>query len=98
MKIFFEAIKWIFFFLSIAVGIFFLRWDILFNADSYEIIKQVIMPWYLLFTGIIIGYIIYQFKDNKKTIFESSENKRLIKTFLVGTGIGIILAILYIIS
>jgi hypothetical protein len=58
MEIFFEVIKGIFFFLTIMVGLFFLRGSILISPEYYNIVKQLLIPGYLVFCGMMFGYII----------------------------------------
>lgn len=98
MKVFYEAIKWVFFFLSIVVGLFFLRGDIFFWDQTFNLVKQIIMPGYLLFCGIMVGYVIANIKEPKANTLWFNENSALVKTFLIGIGIWVFLAILYILS
>jgi len=58
MIFFIEICKGIFFFLSIVVGIFLLRGEQLINQQAYILIKEILMPGYLLFCGIMVGYIL----------------------------------------
>ncbi|PJA48064.1 MAG: hypothetical protein CO170_03840 [candidate division SR1 bacterium CG_4_9_14_3_um_filter_40_9] len=90
-----EILKGIFFFLTIVVGLFFLRGDVIISAQYYDIVRQVLMPGYLIFYGTMLGYIISRIwigydeeKPNKNQIYT--------KSFLIGIGIGILLAIIYI--
>ncbi|MBP7062149.1 hypothetical protein KA037_06500 [Patescibacteria group bacterium] len=55
----------------------------------FLIAKQMLLPGYLVFAGIMIGYILSQ--------LSSSEEKETIsiKSFIVGISIGVILAIIY---
>jgi hypothetical protein len=96
MWILLEVLKGVFFFLSIVVGLFFLRWDTLIAKEYYVIVKQILMPWYLLFCWVMIGYIISRVwvwyddeRDDKTKIFT--------KSFIIGISIGVVLALLYII-
>ncbi len=90
MKTFFEILKWFFFFLTIIVALFFLRWEILFSNHVYEIIRSFIMPWYLIFCGLMIWYLIAHIRskeDNSKIVYT--------KSFIAGIAIGIILSLSY---
>ncbi len=90
MKTFFEILKWFFFFLTIIVALFFLRWEILFSNNIYEIVKSFIMPWYLIFCGLMIWYLIAHIRskeDDSKTVYT--------KSFIAGIAIGIILSLSY---
>ncbi len=90
MNIFFEILKWFFFFLTIIIGLFFLRWEILLSGNIYEIIKTFIMPWYLIFCGLMIGYLIanIQAKNNDDTSIYT-------KSFIIGITIGLVLSLSY---
>lgn len=95
MSTFFEFIKWIFFFLTIVVGLFFLRGAILIYPAYYPIVKQLLLPGYLIFCGMMFGYIIarlwlgYEEEHPQKT-------KIYIRSFIIGISIGIFLAVMYI--
>jgi uncharacterized membrane protein len=90
MKIFFEILKWFFFFFTIIVGIFFLRWHILLSNHIHELIKTFIMPWYLIFCGLMIGYLIANIRSRN----EDSTNIYT-KSFIIGIIIGILLSLSY---
>lgn len=90
MKTFFEILKWFFFFLTIIVAIFFLRGEILLSSHVYEIIRAFIMPWYLIFCGIMIWYLIAHIRskeDNSPNIYT--------KSFIAGIVIWIVLSLTY---
>ncbi len=96
MAFFMEICKWIFFFITMVVWLFFLRWKDIVNQQSFVIIKEILMPWYLIFCGIMLGYILARINiwynehhDNEAKIYT--------KYFLVGIGIGILLSIIYIV-
>ncbi|HPC34355.1 MAG TPA: hypothetical protein PLP73_01735 [Candidatus Absconditabacterales bacterium] len=90
MKTFFEIIKGFFFFLTVIVGIFFLRGQILLSPSLYEIIKVFIMPAYLIFCGVMAGYLIAHIRSQNE-----NSTKVYTKSFIIGIIIGIILAISY---
>lgn len=95
MSVFFEFIKWIFFFLTIVVGLFFLRGTILIAPEYYMIVKQLLMPGYLVFCGMMFGYIIarlrlgYEEEHPQKT-------KIYVRSFIIGISFGVLLAVFYI--
>jgi hypothetical protein len=94
MWIFFEILKGIFFFLTVIVWIFFLRWEIILNSQYYDVIKQFLMPWYLIFCGIMIWYIISRIRlwyDDE----HPDKHKIYINSFLIWIIIWVILAIIY---
>lgn len=91
MQIFYEVMKWFFFFATLVVGIVFLRGELIRWSTQYATIKSIIIPWYLVFCGIIIGYIIaYMLGSNPETM-----HKRYVTSFVIGISIGIVLAIGY---
>lgn len=49
MNTLFEIIKGIFFFLTIVVGLFLLRGSVIFGPEYELLIKQILMPGYLVF-------------------------------------------------
>ena len=92
MQAFYEVIKWFFFFATIFVGIIFLRWEIFWGVEKYDMIKSLIIPGYLVFCGIIIGYIIAHMLNPRA----DEVNKTYVVSFIIGISLGIILAITYI--
>jgi len=96
MAIFFEVLKWIFFFMTILVWLFFLRWDVVIWENYYYIVKQIMMPWYLLFCWLMLWYIIAHIR-NGSDIDNPDKKSIYIKSFLIGIIVGLILSVLYII-
>ena len=92
MYTFYEVMKWFFFFATIAIGAVFLRWELIWWAEQYLHIKSMIIPGYLVFCGIIIGYIIAHMIQNQS----EQKEKTYVISFIIGTTIGIILALSYI--
>ncbi len=92
MAIFYEIIKSIFFFATIAIAILFLRGEMLRWTDIYLYIKSLIMPGYLVLCGVVLGYIVAYILDIQKQ--QSQQN--YVVGFMIGTLIGIALAIAYI--
>ena len=90
MKTFYEILKWFFFFLTIMVWLFFLRWEILLSAHIYEVIKTFIMPWYLVFCGLMIWYLIANIQSRDK-----DEPSTYTKSFIIGIIIGIVPSLSY---
>jgi hypothetical protein len=90
MKTFYEILKWFFFFLTIIVGLFFLRGEILLSTHIYEVIKTFIMPWYLIFCGLMIGYLIANIQSKDK-----NTSSVYTKSFIIGIVIGVVLSLSY---
>ena len=91
MKTFFEIIIWFFFFLSIVVGLFLLRWEILFSSNVYALIKSILLTWYLVVTWLMIWYLVANIWSRQN----SDEKKVYSKSFLIGILLGVILALVY---
>lgn len=91
-----EICKGIFFFITMVVGLFFLRGENIVNQQSFVLIKEVLMPGYLIFCGIMLGYILARINIWYNEHHED-ETKIYTKYFLIGISIWILLAIIYII-
>ena len=61
MIIFFEVLKWLFFIISIFFWLFFIKWKSFLDQNIFEIIKNFLMPGYLILCGIMIWYFITSF-------------------------------------
>lgn len=72
------------------VWIFFLRGHILLSTYTHEIIKTFIMPGYLVFCGIMIGYLIAH-------VWAKNQDSTNIytKSFIIWVVIWIVLSISY---
>ena len=90
-----------FFFLTIIVGLFFLRGEIIIGTQYYDIIRQILMPGYLIFCGTMIGYIISRLwvgydEDVDPATGKPDKHQIYTQSFLIGIGSGIVLASIYI--
>ncbi|MCX6825095.1 MAG: hypothetical protein NTY80_02610 [candidate division SR1 bacterium] len=94
MNTFFEIIKGIFFFLTVGVGIFLLRGSVIFSPEYYLLIKQMIMPGYLVFCGTMFGYIAARIQLGYEED-HPHKNKIYIRSFVFGVILGSVLAIAY---
>ena len=95
MNTLFEVIKWVFFFLTIAIGLFLIRGGVILSPEYYLLIKQMLMPGYLVFCGTMFWYIIARVQlgyDEE----HPNKNKIYIRSFVFGVLLGVILAIIYI--
>jgi hypothetical protein len=82
--------------MSMIVGLFFLRGTDLLSDGVFDVLKQVLMPWYLIFCGIMLGYILARI-NIWYTESTDDHTKIYTKFFTIGIGIGIVLAFVYII-
>lgn len=92
---FFEIIKGVFFFLTIMVGLFFLRGSVLMGPEAYAITKQLLIPGYLVFCGLMIGYIFARLR-----LGYDEDHPHMLKIYtrsaIGGVVVGVFLAIIYI--
>jgi hypothetical protein len=58
MTIFFEIMKFIFFVVTILLGLFFSRGRLVFADEQYLFIQKMMMPGYMVLCGMMIGYLI----------------------------------------
>jgi len=91
MKTFFEIITWFFFFLSIFVWLFLLRWWVMFSEQAYGIIKSILVPWYLIITWLMIGCFVASIWSKQN----SDTSKVYSKSFIIWIVLGVILALAY---
>ena len=91
MKTFFQIITWFFFFLSILVWLFFLRWDIIFSWQALRIIKIILIPWYLILTWLMVWYLVANIRSRQN----SNEEKVYSKSFIIWITTWVILALTY---
>lgn len=75
------------------------RGDVIFWTEIFKVLKEVLMPGYLVFCGIMVGYliaVIWQWKTpwSGELIIKESIFK---KSFIIGIGVGLILAVCYVI-
>ena len=91
MKTFFEIITWFFFFLSILVWLFLLRGEIMFSGQAYNIIKNILIPGYLILTWLMVGCFIANIWSRQNT----DQSKVYSKSFIIGILTWVILALAY---
>lgn len=94
MNTLFEIIKWIFFFLTIVVGLFLLRGSVIFGPEYLLLIKQMLMPGYLVFCWTMFGYIVARIQ----LWYEEDhphKNRIYVRSFIFGIILWILLAVIY---
>lgn len=91
MKTFFEIITWFFFFLSVLVWLFLLRWKIMFSIDAYDIIKNILIPGYLIITWLMVWCFVANIRSRQNT----DQSKVYSKSFIIGIISWVILALAY---
>lgn len=98
MSILFQVLRWAFYFMTFLLGSFLLRGELLLGADIFSKVKIVFMPGYLLFCGVMVGYVIALIWSGKDTTAWADQLKEEIlkKSFIIGIVVGLILAMSYI--
>ena len=99
MVILFQVLRGGFYFLTLIMGVFLLRGEIIFGENTSKILMLILMPGYLLLCGVMVWYlisIIWAGKDTEDTALSVKE--QILKTsFIIGIVVGILLALGYII-
>lgn len=96
MRTLFKVLRGFFYFLSIITGVIYLRGDVLFSSDVFELIKSFLIPWYLIFCWLMLWYLIatcWVWRDK----YQEDINKEKIgtKSFIIGCACGLLFALLY---
>lgn len=93
MAIYFDIMKLVFFILTIIVSLFEMRIKGIISSEIIWYIWQFVMPIYLIFVWIIIGYIIWYVLVKKND--KEKEDKMYIKWFIIWWVIWVILSAVY---
>ena len=73
-----------------------MRGEVLFE-DNFNLIKAIIIPWYLVFCGLMVWYLIATFWAGNEKYKEDINRERIAtRSFLIGSILWIIFALLYI--
>lgn len=73
-----------------------MRWEILF-ADNFELIKKIIIPWYLVFCGLMLWYLVATFRVGREKYKEDINKERIAtRSFLIGIVSWAIFSLLYV--
>ena len=95
MAILFQVLRGGFYFLTLIMWVFLLRWELIFGDNVAKMLMMFLMPGYLLLCGVMVGYLvslIWAGKDTEDTAAGIKE--QILKTSFV---VGILLALGYII-
>lgn len=98
MIILFQILNSIFLFFTLLMGAFLLRGDIIFGPEVALMMKSILMPAYLIFCGVMIGYLVGIIRIGKEEYSEVLHKKEKIykNSFLIGILVGLVLALSYI--
>ena len=96
MRTLFKVLRWFFYFLTIVTGIVYMRGEVLFEWN-FELIKSILVPWYLVFCGLMLWYLIATFRVWRENYKEDINKERIAtRSFLIGSICGIAFALTYI--
>jgi hypothetical protein len=96
MRTLFKVLRWFFYFLTIVTGVVYMRGEVLFEGN-YELIKSILIPWYLVFCGLMMWYLIATFWVGREKYKEEINKERIAtRSFLIGSILGIVFALAYI--
>lgn len=103
MAFIFELIKWLFFVLTIVVGMLAINGTQIlsslgFDQASLPVVQGILMPGYFVLWGIMVGYIISQLRVANYDEDVSAEVVQGVRTksFLLGLFLGALFAIVYV--
>lgn len=95
MIILFEVMKWLFFFFSIVAVLIVARGHILFGPHIAQLATMIVVPWYLVLSGVMMGYVVMKLR--KKSHEDVEDNAPVImKTFIGGLVLGALMAGIYV--
>ena len=96
MRTLFKVLRWFFYFLTIVTGVVYMRGEVLFGWN-FELIKSILIPGYLVFCGLMVWYLIATFRvGNEKYKEEINKERIATRSFLIGSILWIVFALLYI--
>lgn len=82
MQYLYRIIKAIYFVLTIGVGIFFMRWKLVF-PDMYDSIVSYVMPGYVVLCGLMIGYLVAYIRISME-VDENRKQAIYLQSFIIG--------------
>ena len=98
MRTLFKVLRWFFYFLTIVTGIVYMRGEVLFEWN-YELIKSIVVPGYLVFCGLMLGYLIATFWVGRAKYKEEINKERIAtRSFIIGSICWIVFALIYILT
>ncbi len=95
MVILYEILKIAFLIATILIALFFLRWNYILPSDTYIFGGKILLPFYIVLCGVMVGYIIWQVMLAKWDENVSASHI-YVRAFTVGLIIGVTGALIYI--
>lgn len=96
MQVIFEAFKGIFFLCSLFVGLLFTVGHVTFSDEAYVMIMLLLMPWYLLLAGLMVGYILANIQAAKYDKYPEYLPNVYKRGLVIGIVTGVLFAAIYI--
>ena len=98
MRTLFKVLRWFFYFFTVVTGIVYLRGEVLFEWN-FDLIKKIVVPGYLVFCGLMMGYLIATFWVWREKYKEEINKERIAtRSFLIGIALWIMFALVYILT
>ena len=98
MRTLFKVLRWFFYFLTIVTWVVYMRGEVLFEWN-FELIKSIIVPWYLVFCGLMLWYLIATFRVGREKYKEDINKERIAtRSFLIGSICWLAFALTYILA
>jgi len=98
MRTLFKVLRWFFYFLTIVTWVVYVRGEVLFEGN-FELIKSILIPWYLVFCGLMMWYLIATFWVGREKYKEEINKERIAtRSFLIGSILWIAFALIYILA
>lgn len=96
MRTLFKVLRWFFYFFTIVAGVVYMRGEVLFELN-FELIKSIVIPWYLVFCGLMLWYLVATFWVGREKYKEEIDKERIAtRSFLIWSVFWIIFALIYI--
>ena len=75
-----------------------MRGEVLFE-DNFELIKSIVIPWYLVFCGVMLWYLIATFRvGNEKYKEEINKERIATRSFIIWIICWILFALIYLLA
>ena len=96
MRTLFKVLRWFFYFFTVVAALVYLRGEEWFGWNN-ELIKSIVMPGYLVFCGLMLWFLIATFWVGNEKYKEDINKERIAtRSFLIGSVLWIVFALLYI--
>ena len=98
MRTLFKVLRWFFYFFTVVTGIVYMRGEVLFEWN-FGLIKSIVIPWYLVFCGLMLWYLIATFRVGREKYKEEINKERIAtRSFIIWIVFWILFALIYILA